>query len=79
MRVDPGGPADAAGLRPTERDLRGNIRLGDLITAIDDRPVKSTEDYFSALEQHKPGEQVRLTIERDGEQQQVATTLGEES
>ena len=79
MRVDPGGPADAAGLRPTERDLRGHIRLGDLITAIDDRPVKSTEDYFSALEQHKPGEQVRLTIERDGEQQQVATTLGEES
>jgi S1-C subfamily serine protease len=79
MRVDQGGPAEAAGLRPTERDLRGSIRLGDVITAIGDRPVRSTEDYFSALEQHKPGDQVRLTIERDGEQQQVTAKLGEET
>jgi S1-C subfamily serine protease len=79
MRVDPGGPAAAAGLRPTERDLRGNIQLGDVITAIGDHPVKSTEDYFSALEQHKPGDQITLAIERDGEPQQVTVTLGEEA
>jgi S1-C subfamily serine protease len=79
MRVDPGGPADAAGLRATERDLRGNIRLGDVITAIGDRPVRSTEDYFAALEQHKPGDQITLTIERDGERQQVTAKLGEET
>ena len=79
MRVDPGGPGADAGLRPTERDLQGNITLGDVITAIDGRPVTSTEDYFSALEQHKPGDQVTLTIERGGQSQQVTTTLGQES
>jgi S1-C subfamily serine protease len=79
MRVDPGGPAADAGLRPTERDLQGNITLGDVITAIDNQPVKSTEDYFSALEEHKPGDQVTLSIERDGQSRQVTVTLGEEA
>jgi hypothetical protein len=66
-------------LRPTERDLRGNIRLGDVITAIGDRPVKSSEDYFAALDQHKPGDQVTLAIERDGAPEKVTVTLGEEA
>jgi S1-C subfamily serine protease len=79
MRVDPGGPAEAAGLRATERDLRGNIRLGDVIIAIGDRPVRSADDYFNALEQHRPGDQITLTIERDGERQQVTAKLGEET
>jgi S1-C subfamily serine protease len=79
MRVDPGGPAADAGLRPTERDLQGNITLGDVITAIDNQPVRSTEDYFSALEGHKPGDQVTLSIERDGQSRQVTVTLGEEA
>ncbi len=79
MRVDPGGPGAAAGLHPTERDLRGNIALGDVITAIGDDPVKSTEDYFTALEHHKPGDRVTLTVERDGEPHTVEVTLGEEA
>ena len=79
MAVDPGGPGAAAGLRPTERDLGGNIVLGDLITAIDGDRVTSTEDYFSALERHKPGEQVTLTIQRAGQAQKVAVTLGQEA
>jgi S1-C subfamily serine protease len=79
MRVDPGGPGAAAGLHPTERDLRGNIALGDVITALGDDPVKSTEDYFTALEHHKPGDRVTLTVERDGEPHTVEVTLGEEA
>ena len=79
MAVDPGGPGATAGLRPTERDLRGNIALGDLITAVGDAPVGSTEDDFSALEQHAPGEEVTLTIERAGRPRQIAVTLGREA
>jgi len=79
MRVDPGGPGAAVGLRPTERDLQGDIRLGDVITAIGGEQVKSTEDYFNALEQHKPGEQVTLTIERNGQPQKVEVTLAQET
>jgi S1-C subfamily serine protease len=79
MRVGPGGPGAAAGLRPTERDLQGDITLGDVITAIDGKPVTSTEDYFNALDQHKPGEKITLTIERNGQPHEVTVTLGQES
>ena len=79
MAVDPGGPGAAAGLHPTERDLGGNIVLGDLITAIDGEGVTSTEDYFSALEHHKPGDQVTLTVQRDGQPHKLPVTLGQEA
>ena len=46
MRVDPDGPAAEAGLKPTTRDLGGNVALGDVITAIDGKPVRSTERLF---------------------------------
>ena len=40
MQVDPGGPAALVGLRPTRRDLAGNIHLGDVIVVIDDEEVE---------------------------------------
>ena len=67
MQVDPDGPAALAGLRPTRRDFTGNVHLGDVIAAIDDEPLKSTEDFFAALEARKPGDEVTLTVVRDGE------------
>jgi S1-C subfamily serine protease len=79
MRVDPGGPAARAGLRPTRRDLMGNVRLGDVIVAIDDEPLKSTEDFFAALEEREPGDEVTLTVVRDGEPTSVPLTLGREA
>ncbi len=79
MGVDPNGPAAQAGLRPTTRDLGGNVALGDVITAVDGKPVRSTEDYFAALENHKPGDQVTLTVERDGGHQSIQVTLGTEA
>ena len=78
MRVEPGGPADAVGLRPTQRSVTGDIRLGDVIVAIGDEPVASIEDFFAALEEHAPGDQVTLTVLRDRERRSVAVTLGEE-
>jgi S1-C subfamily serine protease len=79
MRVDPGGPAARAGLRPTRRDLRGNVHLGDLIVGIDDEALESTEDFFAALEKRAPGDEVTLTVVRDGEPTSVPLTLGREA
>jgi S1-C subfamily serine protease len=78
MRVEPGGPAAEVGLRPTLRSLTGDVRLGDVIVAIGDQPTASIEDFFAALEEHAPGDQVTLTILRDGQRRSVALTLGEE-
>jgi S1-C subfamily serine protease len=79
MRVEPGGPAAGAGLRPTRRDIAGDIRLGDVIVAIGDQSIGSTEDYFSALEEHAPGDEVTLTILRDRQRRPLEVTLGEEA
>jgi S1-C subfamily serine protease len=79
MRVDPEGPAARAGLRPTRRDFAGNVHLGDVIVGIDDEELESTEDFFAALEAHEPGDQVMVTVERDGRRASVPITLGQEA
>ena len=79
MRVDPGGPAARAGLQPTRRDVWGNISLGDVIVAIDDEELESTADLFAVLDGREPGDEVTLTVVRDGQPTSVPLTLGREA
>jgi S1-C subfamily serine protease len=79
LNVDPGGPADKAGLQPTIRDENGDVQFGDLITAVDGKPVQKISDLDAALDAHKIGDTVTLSVERDGKKQDVKVTLeGEE-
>ena len=79
LNVDADGPAAKAGLQPTTRDDSGNVNLGDLITAVDGQEVQKISDLDAALDKHKVGDTVTLTIERDGKKQDVKVTLeGEE-
>jgi S1-C subfamily serine protease len=75
LNVTPGGNAERAGLRPTMRDERGRLILGDLITAVDGEPVRGPGDLLLLLERREVGERVRLTIERRGRQQDVRLAL----
>jgi S1-C subfamily serine protease len=75
LSVLPDSPAAKAGLRPTRRDASNRLQLGDIIVAIDGKPVKSSNDVGGVLEQHQVGDTVRLTIRRDGEEQQISVTL----
>ena len=68
LTVIPGGPADEAGLLPTRRDVRGEIVLGDIIVAIDNKKTSESQDLFRILDSRKIGATVRLTVRRpDGE------------
>jgi S1-C subfamily serine protease len=71
--------ADRAGLRPTTRDRRGRVVLGDVIRAIDGQPVRSTEELRLRLEQRRPGEVVRVTVDRDGDEVDLEVKLGKPS
>ncbi len=78
-QVTAGGPADAAGLRAGDRptSIQGLSAGGDLIIAIDGHEVRTFPDLLSYLvNQTSVGQTVTLTILRDGEQQDVAVTLG---
>jgi S1-C subfamily serine protease len=75
-------PADEAGLRGgrDRRQVEGLpfVTGGDLIVAIDGRPVKSAEDVVRAITQRLvPGQRVELTYVRDGEEKTVTVVLGE--
>ncbi|MFO0878271.1 MAG: trypsin-like peptidase domain-containing protein [Gemmataceae bacterium] len=71
-----GGPAHRAGLRSSYRDQDGQIVLGDVIVAVDERPVARINDLFTHLEKYKVGEVVVLEILREGERETVKVTLG---
>jgi S1-C subfamily serine protease len=76
LNVYPDSPAEKAGLRPTRRTRSGRIHLGDIITAVEDKPVEKANDYFDLLEKYKNGDTVTLTILRDDEEMKVQATLG---
>lgn len=76
LNVDPDGPAAKAGLRSTRRDDRGRIRWGDIITAVDGKKIGSSNELAALLEEnYEIGQQVALTIDRDGEERDVRLTL----
>ena len=76
--VTPGGPADKAGIRggtqPT--NIQGLNAGGDIITAIDGRPIHTFDELLAYLTTNKsPGDTVVLSILRDGKPMDVTVTL----
>jgi S1-C subfamily serine protease len=75
-----GGPADKAGLEggDTSATIEGaSMRLGgDIITAVDGNKVSGMEEVINAVNSASPGDEMKLTIDRDGETQEIAVTLG---
>jgi S1-C subfamily serine protease len=72
-------PADSAaaraGLKPTRRDATGGVTLGDIVTAVNGKSVRSGNDLFSALDEFKVGDTVTLTILRDGVEKKLPLVL----
>ncbi len=74
-----GGPSDLAGLRggTTPTSDPNLMAGGDLIIAVDGRPVMIFGDLLSYLQNNKgPGDTVVFTIIRDKQQKEVTVTLG---
>jgi 2-alkenal reductase len=80
--VMPGGPADKGGVKGGSEvvDL-GFTQLhkgGDIIIAIDGQPVRQFNDLVSYLvTKAAPGQEVTLTVWRDGKEVDLNVTLGE--
>ncbi|MBV8992972.1 MAG: trypsin-like peptidase domain-containing protein [Pseudonocardiales bacterium] len=67
LRVNPGGPAAAAG-----------IQIGEVITAVNNTPVHSTSELAQILANLDPGQRVPVTvIAPDGGTRTVTVTLGQ--
>ena len=82
--LKPDGPAAKAGLQGPKvtRTRRGPFLVeridrsaADLIVAIDGEKVKTTDDFLSYIDEKRPGDQVILTIVREGRRLEVPLTL----
>jgi S1-C subfamily serine protease len=78
-QVEVGSPADQAGLSGSYKSARIEGQLmpvgGDVITAIDGQAVTSLEDLQAYLQQTKPGQEVSLTVLREGKERTIQVTL----
>lgn len=70
-----GGGAAEAGLRGTASNLDGSPDWGDVITAIDGRPITDIASLFDALDRHEAGETVTVTVWRGGNELEFPVTL----
>jgi len=82
QEVESGSPAARAGLRGGREDVQiGNSQLkigGDLIVAIDGKPIDREDAISRALARKRSGDTVELTIYRAGRTMNVRVKLGEE-
>jgi 2-alkenal reductase len=79
LSVTPGGPAEQAGIQPGSKDtnLQGLKAGGDIIIAVDGHPVATFDQMLSYLVTNKsPGDNIVLTVLRDGQSTDVTVTLG---
>ncbi|MEZ6144915.1 MAG: trypsin-like peptidase domain-containing protein [Planctomycetaceae bacterium] len=84
-RLEPGGPAEQAGLREPQvtRQRQGPFvferidrSTADVITAVDGEPVQTAAEFLGMIEQKKPGDVVNLTILREEKTMNIIVTLG---
>ncbi len=70
-----GSDPDRLGMRGWRAVSRGRIQLGDVIVAIDGQEIRDEDDYLAIMEQHRPGDVVRVSSRRDGEIKQYEIEL----
>jgi S1-C subfamily serine protease len=75
LEVEPGSAAERAGLRPARLTREGGVQVGDVILALNGRPVRRVADLLAALDERAPGETARLLLLRDGARLEIAVTL----
>ena len=75
--VERGSGAAEAGLRGTvlSRNGRQVTQVGDVIQAIDGEPIRSQGELRAVLDRYQPGDDVTVTILRDGDTLDVVVTL----
>jgi putative serine protease PepD len=63
--VQPGSPADTAGLQP-----------GDVVTAINGKAISSTEQFIETVDGYAPGQKLKMTVNRSGQTKTFQLQLG---
>jgi putative serine protease PepD len=63
--VTGGSPAQSSG-----------VQASDVVTAINGKPINSTEQFIEAVDNYNPGQTITLTVKRGGQTKQIQLKLG---
>ncbi|MBH0180762.1 MAG: PDZ domain-containing protein, partial [Nitrospira sp.] len=74
-KVTGGGGAERAGLRGVRETTAGRIELGDIVVAVDGKPVETVDDLMGAMEKYKVGDRVKVDVVRNNKRRSVDVTL----
>jgi len=77
LRIQPGSPADKAGLQGTFRDDSGRLHLGDVITEINSQKIEASSDLFRVLDKLNVGDTVDVKVSRQDSTEDVRILLEE--
>jgi S1-C subfamily serine protease len=81
QEVNPGGPAEKAGIRgggrPVEFQAQAFRPGGDVITKVDGKAIEDSAQLADLIADYEPGEQVPLEIHRGGDTREIEVRLGE--
>jgi len=74
-KVARGGSADRAGLIGVREGGGGRIELGDIVVAVEGKPIESLDDLMDAMEKHQVGDRVKVDVIRNKKRRSVDVTL----
>lgn len=75
LNIDSGSTAERAKLTPTRRNQSGEILIGDLITGVNGKAIRSSNDLWLAFEDYEIGDTITLSIVHDGKPSAVEVEL----
>jgi S1-C subfamily serine protease len=74
LGVDPGSPAERAGLSGPKRTPRGVV-LGDIVIGVDQQRIDDYDDLYNAFDRHQAGDRIKLRVRRNDQVVEVETQL----
>jgi S1-C subfamily serine protease len=81
QEVQPGTPADKAGIRGGRGNTRFQIQSyaqgGDIITKVEGKVIEDANDLSAAVAQFQPGQDVTVEVHRGGDTKEIKVKLGE--
>jgi putative serine protease PepD len=51
------------------------LENGDVITRVDDQEITSADSLIATIRSYRPGDEVTVTFQRDGDEQEATVTL----
>jgi len=71
--------ATVAQVSPDGSAFEAGLRVGDVITSVGSRAVDGADSLIASIRSHRPGDEVRVTYVRDGNESTLPVTLGSDA